>query len=243
MVPDRIRVLIVGNSHSKDTFNKLASEPDLFPEFEFGRFGMAISCMNTTEGQRLFSSENFLAADVVMISTRWDYPPCLNRPTDFTDFDGARMIARRVAETGKTLVLTSSSLEFPQFGNFTLADRIVLRHRTLERLLFWRKVEYISGDELHARVNRTYFERRHREPVSRMNADVARLAHELGAVFLDKEDTLCDRARRLCFGLADDYQKSFYDYGHYTPMGARHFGRRAAEIDWLAPVREAVTAN
>ena len=243
MDPDRTRVLIVGNSHSKDTFNKLAAESGLFPEFELARFGMTIACMNGFDGDRLFASENFQSAQVVMVSTRWNFRSCSGGRDAYTDFHGVRLLTERAQAQGKLVVFTSSSLEFPEFGNFTLVDRVALRHRELDRLFFWRNSEKLSGDELRTLVNRTHFANRHDPSVIQTNRDVQALAAKLDAVFLDKEEVLCDQEEQLCFGLTSDNHKSFYDYGHYSLQGAKYFGRRAARIDWLGPVREAIGSD
>ena len=140
-------------------------------------------------------------------------------------------------------MFTSSSLEFPEFGNFTLIDRVALRHRELDRLFFWRNSENLSGDELITLVNRTHFANRDDPSVIQTNRDVQALAAKLDAVFLDKEEVLCDQDEQLCFGLTSDNQKSFYDYGDYSLQDAKYFGRRASRIGWLGPVRKAIGSD
>ncbi|SMG64352.1 hypothetical protein BMETH_2360_0 [methanotrophic bacterial endosymbiont of Bathymodiolus sp.] len=38
---------------------------------------------------------------------------------------------------------------------------------------------------------------------------------------------------KTCDGITDDGFKSFYDYGHFTLEGARFFGQRIHETNWL----------
>ena len=58
------------------------------------------------------------------------------------------------------------------------------------------------------------------------------LATELGLPLLVKEHYMCDPVAQTCLGVTEDFQKAYYDYGHYTLDGARLFGARVAELGW-----------
>ena len=65
------------------------------------------------------------------------------------------------------------------------------------------------------------------------NKLLAEIAVNKGVVLLDKADYICDMKSGTCDGITDEGYKTFYDYGHYTLEGAKYFGRRMYEINWL----------
>ena len=44
---------------------------------------------------------------------------------------------------------------------------------------------------------------------------------------------MCELTNKECDYLDKDGHKIFFDYGHYTEYGARHFGKKIYEINWL----------
>ena len=52
-------------------------------------------------------------------------------------------------------------------------------------------------------------------------------------VYLNKEDYLCNSSRKECDYVDEFGNKIFYDYGHYTLEGAKFFGRKIYESNWL----------
>lgn len=232
--PDITRILIIGNSHSMDLYNVFASNLERFPNLEFARYGIQMSDLDHPEGLALYRSPNYEAADVVMVSTRWSTFRFERQSRGRNDFDGLEALVQRAREDGKLVVLTSETPQFPQFGNLTLADHLVLK---LGRL----RVDGVgSAAEVADYVNRRYFETVGTNPRTRVtNTRLREVARRHGLVFLDKEDVLCDKPACRCFGLVDDGAKSYRDYGHFTLAGARYFGERAAAIGWLDPVEHA----
>jgi lysophospholipase L1-like esterase len=66
-----------------------------------------------------------------------------------------------------------------------------------------------------------------------INQALSRIAKYNGIEILDKNDFVCDMKAKTCDGITDDGFKSFYDYGHFTLEGARFFGQRIHETNWL----------
>jgi len=91
------------------------------------------------------------AADVIMISTRWSGFRFEARSRDRSDFKGAKVLVDRKEKNGKLLVITSETPQFPQFGNLTLADHLVLK-------LGADGGSRRTPNEVATFVNRRYFE-------------------------------------------------------------------------------------
>lgn len=227
--PDARHVLIIGNSHSKDTYNLFVTNQERFPADEFARFALQVGSIRAQDPIGLFSSPNWQAAEVILVSTKWR--------TD--DLDGVPVLLARAWAEGKQVILTTLTLEFPHSGWDTLADKIVVpalreADRALtadDRAALKRKV-----DERHyaLRNTRAGFEERIKETNARLHV----LAAELGVPLLVKEDYMCDPVAKTCLGVTEDFQKAYYDYGHYTLDAARVFGNRVAELGWWPAASE-----
>jgi hypothetical protein len=149
---------------------------------------------------------------------------------------GAQMFDNiTVSGDGKVLALCSENPQFPQFGNLTLADSIVIKWSRL-----YGNAPPAPGECIDS-INREYFESRDDDSrVVQTNRTLQRIAGEHGLPLLDKQDLICDERRGQCTGVLEDGRKAFWDAAHFTLDGARAFGRRAAEIGWLDPAVRAV---
>ena len=50
---------------------------------------------------------------------------------------------------------------------------------------------------------------------------------------LNKEDYMCNRVKKKCDYITPQGFKIFYDYGHYTLEGAKYFGQKIYDTNWL----------
>jgi len=231
------KILIIGNSHSMDLYNAFASCPELYPGMEFARYGIQLSDFGHPEGERMFESPNYKAADVVVVSTRWSGFRFEARSRGRSDFKGLEVLIPRVEQDGKTLAICSETPHFPQFGTLTLADITAIR-------LSRRGGAPLPAGECIDLINRGYYQSLHgSRRTEATNALLRQITARYGCLFLDKEDFLCDRAEGTCLAVLDDGAKTFWDEAHFTLDGARAFGARAARIDWLRPVTDALAGR
>lgn len=233
--PDARKVLIIGNSHSKDTYNLFVTNPARFPGDEFARFSLQLACISEEDPVGLFRSPNWQAADVILVSTKWQVTGCPAMTAHTDDLAGVPPLLARARAEGKQVVLTTLTLEFPHSGWDTLSDKIVVP-------ALRRAGGALSDAEraaLRQRVNQRHYQLRNtragfEERIKLTNARLRVLAAELGVPLLVKEDYMCDPVAQTCLGVTEDFQKAYYDYGHYTLAGARAFGARVADSDWWA---------
>ncbi len=217
------RVLVIGNSHSKDIFNVLSHSETATEQFQFARFGWQIRAMR----EDFFTLPNYLNADVIMIATRYEKGDLVQ---DFGWF------VERVLADGKTMVFVRNIYEFQSFGWKTTADMLITR-----ALLF----EDGLTDEMVGDINRAYYEE---YSTVEKGAAVQLADRRIDAlkrrypsiVVLDRMGYVCDDLEETCFAVDTELNKFFYDYGHHTLQGARFFGARVDEIGWLSELIEAV---
>lgn len=208
----KTKVLIVGNSHSKDLFNALELNKESFPDMDFARYGTN-SNASIAEINVMKASPNFKAADIVLISTRFNNGTTLHRLEGEAITKLPRFI-QEIKKEGKTVVLALNTQEFkPYLGYKNIFDGYIRSHKgrldpeELKSLYYSLKLEVIDD-------------------VNRKLIDIAR---ENSIDYFDKYPFICSDVTQTCDGITDGGLKSFYDYGHYTLDGAKYFGRKIAE--------------
>ncbi|MCR9127547.1 MAG: acyltransferase [Rhodobacteraceae bacterium] len=204
---DTRKVLIVGNSHSKDLFNALYLNADAFQGVEFARFGLATAY---PEDQRalLFAAPNFMAADVVMIAQRYTG-------------DYATLLPGFVAELrarGKRVILVGNTAEFTAPGTLPLFDWFIHQYRSIPTP---ERLNVLAHGAQAAEAQRR-------------NDRLRELAGGLNLSYLSRRALVCDDAAGRCDLVTPAGRKTMYDDTHWTLEGAAHFGAQAARAGWLA---------
>ena len=203
--PTTKKVLIIGNSHSKDLFNALYQNKDLFPDLEFARFGMHNAIL-PEQVEVLFDAPNFKMADIVIISFRYD------------DTGSIPNLIDELRSKSKEIVLVLNPVEFNYIDGRPVFD--------------WY-AEVHHQDFSPRKLKRLFFNNQSDEK-DRINQALRKIEKDKDVLLLDEFDFVCEPEARTCDGITDDGYKSFYDgYGHFTLEGARYFGQRIHEINWL----------
>ncbi|MEM7701002.1 MAG: acyltransferase family protein [Pseudomonadota bacterium] len=219
---ERAKLLIVGNSHSKDIYNVIA-QSGYESRAQLARYGMQISQFDS----RLYKSPNYRNADIVLIASRY-------WPGD----EGAIQDAvGRMVEDGKRVGIVPLIFEQPVFGHgrMTLADKLVLEEQ-------WSGLSEPTA--IAERVNSAGYETitQPRPPEDRKYDEAIKRAivRYPQIVVLDRTDYICHAEHRRCAIIEDDLSKNFYDEGHHTLIGAQRFAKRIDELGWLDPLLSGV---
>jgi len=215
------RILIIGDSQSKDLFNALYLNKELFEnQFEFRRLKFDVSCYerhlqvpdrHPCNAKTILDTRLFADADWIVVSTRWD----LKAVNSFPPF------AKLLTDRGKKVAVTTRPVEFVGGGSPAIIQKMSIIQSTKsfdqETLgkIFYR---YRSADV---------------EPVSAALRDVAK---RHGFVFLDKSLYSCGESEKFCDALDENLRPLYFDYGHYTIEGARFFGKKIHSMRWLEPL-------
>ena len=78
-----------------------------------------------------------------------------------------------------------------------------------------------------------YFKNRVISSSSIINQKLKKFSLKNNLTYLNKEDYMCNIFEKECDYVDKNVYKIFYDYGHYTEYGARYFGNKIYEINWL----------
>lgn len=217
----RKKLLIIGNSHSKDIYNVLSHSNDATNHFQLARYGEQISQLN----EKLFNLKNYQVTDVIMIASQYR--------NDSLDLDW--LIERAISDK-KQFIIVKNIAEFPDFyaRKLTLADKIAA-DLINENIVVPKKI----FEQINAAYSEVVFSRKRHPHIQNSNEKIDKLAQRFPQItVLDRNQYICDVAEQQCFAIDDELNKYFYDYSHHTMSGAKFYGNRVDNINWLAEVIE-----
>jgi len=222
---DKRKLLVVGNSHSKDVFNSLIFNPKINLIFDIARFGIKISDLNEVD-HLFFNTPNYVNSDIVMFASKYSRE----------DLEILDDLIKRVLRDGKKVVLVKSIFEFSNFGNRNLADFYVKKFVNSNT-----DINKYSVDSLVNEINKAYYQEYNNSKSKEFQKDV--IIDNIGDVFpeiiiLDRMQYICNDNSKTCYAINNDLEKFFFDYGHNTKAGAIFFGNRIEEVGWLQLIND-----
>ena len=218
---NKLKLILVGNSYSKDLFNVLWNSKTAKSKFDVARYGAQIS--NLDYKHKMFSAPNYVQSDIVVIVTRFD--------SESDDTENLSNLVEKIINDGKRAVIVKNIFEFPVYksGEMNLFDRVVY-----ESWLNYEKNPTAianTSDRVHYEVFKTEYMRK---GALSANLEITRISEVYSDVIvLDRMDYICDAENEKCFSADSNLNKFFYDFGHHTLDGAEFFGQRIDKINWL----------
>ena len=126
---------------------------------------------------------------------------------------------KNIKSINSNIAITSSSNEYKVPSRlYTLIDQKILFEKN--------KFDYFG-------LKKMYFKNRLIHSESNINKELKLFAFKENIKFLNREDFMCDVLKKECDYVDDEGNKLLYDYGHYTKFGAKFFGNKIYEINWL----------
>ncbi len=126
---------------------------------------------------------------------------------------------KNIKSINSNIAITSSSNEYKVPSRlYTLIDQKILFEKN--------KFDYFG-------LKKMYFKNRLIDSESNINKELKLFAFKENIKFLNREDFMCDVLKKECDYVDDEGNKLLYDYGHYTKFGAKFFGKKIYESNWL----------
>ena len=126
---------------------------------------------------------------------------------------------KKIQKFNLNIAITSSSNEYKVPSRlYTLLDHRVLFDK--------KKFDYFG-------LKNTYFRNRVIHSESNINKELKKFALTEKLKYLNREDFMCEVLKNECEYVDKDGNKLLYDYGHYTKFGAKFFGNKIYESNWL----------
>lgn len=207
---DNLRLLVVGNSHSKDVFNALYINRSTAEGFEVARYALGSNLGQDTES--LILSPNFRNSDAVIFAHRFDSTALSQLITSIDIIQGA----------GKSVILLGSADEFPLQAGRNIFDWFAQRNLGAEDLREMNKFSFSKRSGLN----------------DDLDQELISVAKNTGASFLSREGIVCSEEMGTCTLISSSGRKTMYDDNHWTLEGARVFGQRMVEAGWITKFGE-----
>jgi len=82
-------------------------------------------------------------------------------------------------------------------------------------------------------LKKLFYKQRNETKLELNDNVIQRIARDHNVYYLNKHDYLCDDLGQTCDGITPEGYKAFWDYGHFTIEGAKHFGKKIHQLNWL----------
>ena len=235
---DKIKILIIGDSHSMDLLSAFILNKNLFKDYEFLRYESQFlwnySKTNfkiSEKSKDLIDFENskmFNQSDIILISDNF----FSNNKIEERALSNLESFINLYKEK-KRIMLTSnanhySSKRYKIFFNITLFDYYLLDSKPGKKF-----IDANLSDLEVKQINQLYFKNRNINEINEINLNLKKISDRNGIKFLNKEDFQCEIRLEICYGITENGFKTNHDPSHFTVEGAKFFGKRIHEIDWL----------
>ncbi len=211
------KVLLVGNSFSKDLYNVL-SNSKYSAYCEFARFGIKTENID----HKLFNCPNYKMAETIIICSRYTEKDLKVLP---------KLIDKIVVE--KKLIIVEPFITFSEVNGFTVADKVLIK------ALRKSNSNQQGFTDSTSEINSLYSEEFESYKFAPYETSLNEIFREKGThsdvLVVNRADYL-KSSNGAVIGLTNRLAKTFYDYGHHTIAGSVVFGRNVSDMDWLDEV-------
>ena len=201
------KLLVIGNSHSKDFFNAMSLNVARLGDVEVARFGIK----NDFAPKRmasLFAAPNFVQADTIIIAPKYN-PASMDR---------LRAFVQKTRAAGKAVIVVGNTAEFESPSTLPIFDWYLRRSNDPASL---------------AQLNEVAYQYEIKQ-IARLNQEIKQIAQQSGATFLSRRDLVCNDTAGECVLITPEGKKALFDGHHWTVDGARYFGAVAVQRGWFA---------
>ena len=204
---NKMKVLIIGDSHGEDLHNAFFLNKEKFDKYDFAYLPFSDTRNANEENEKRKKTNIFLQSDVLVFSFRWNE-------------NKIDIISKYIEKIeNKKIVIISSTNEYKVHSTaYTLLDKKVLFEK--------EKFDYYG-------LKKLYFENRLLHSNSAINKKLKNFSKSNKFLFLNREDFMCDVVDKECEYVDKSGNKIFFDYAHYTRQGAKYFGEKIHKINWF----------
>ncbi|MDA9232634.1 SGNH hydrolase domain-containing protein, partial [Candidatus Pelagibacter sp.] len=82
-------------------------------------------------------------------------------------------------------------------------------------------------------INNYYFNLRIRDKIKEINDKLNQISKKYNIQILSKQDFQCQIKKKICYGSTDEGIKIYWDTTHFTLEGAKFFGKKIYDLNWL----------
>lgn len=216
-----IKIVIIGDSHSKDLFNAVYLNRESLQDFNFrrikldehcfGLYGGIDSSLSKSQEKECLTSISALAgskvleeADWILVAPRWTRGSINNLPIFVRRLK--EQYAAKIAIVGRTAEFEDVPKLFKLKGNLDKAEIYLAENRV--------------------------------KNIDQLNNRLESITVSLNLIYLDKANVICGPEYKQCDALDNNGNLIYFDYGHWTLEGAKYLGQKMIAADFFQPVKE-----
>ena len=226
---NKLNILLIGDSFSKDLYNLFYVNKELFSEYEFVRFGKKFNedaflfdeNYSQKKVQNFEKSLLFKKSDYIIIS---DHFLDMNEVKNLDHFINYFKYKKKIILTSNSNIYLNN-LKYKRFHKLTLFDYYLIK----DKETIFHIDKKISKKDIE-KINQYYFENKIPD---QMNLHLRQIAKQHNIKFLDKNTFMCIDSKNICFGSTNEGFKTSYDGRHFTLEGAKFFGQKVFENKWF----------
>jgi hypothetical protein len=217
---NKIRILIIGNSHATDTFNIISFNTNLLKKYSFSIFhpneknikihNYEVHCLLNFIKYKIITCDNqegslkyidlYNKSQIIIISTKWKEK----------DLDSLEEIINLLQRDKKKIII---------FGETVTVDFSKYRLNPLDEFIYIKKrlpndIEKLSLEKIY--YSKTIFF------TDNINKKLMLITKKYNITFYDKKKYFCNLQQKTCKILTDENNKIIFDNSHLTIAGAKY---------------------
>ena len=219
--PNKKNILIIGNSHARNTFNALKFNENLFNNYEFSIIDSQTHCIKNIfykfevcDGLKLKNSlkKIFKESEIIIISSKFE----LDEVKDI------ELIVNLAKNNNKDIILTTNEPSFYFKDYLTIIDNFYIKNKRLPDKFETNLLEREYFESLEKNIN-----------LKNINSKIDKLSQQMNIILLNKSKLLCSNEFKKCEFLTLEKDKIIFDSDHYSMNGAKYLGKKMFEQNWL----------
>lgn len=217
---NKIKVLVIGNSHAEDTMMLFYNSPYLLEEYQFKIERVQISDFFQIIKSKNYS-KNFIDADVLLFSTMW-FEDDLAIIQDL--ISALKVFKKKIIITTNTPEFSVNKIKFKNVNliNVSMYSEFIIRNEKIPS-----KIDLIDLEKKY------FLDLEYNKKVKKINDYLFNLAKKNNIKILDKTDYVCSHQYNSCDVLTDKNELIIYDHSHYSLEGAKYFAKKIEKLDWF----------
>tara|TARA_B100001057_G_scaffold167904_1_gene168641 strand:+ start:966 stop:2864 length:1899 start_codon:yes stop_codon:yes gene_type:complete len=215
---DKIKILIVGDSHGRDLARTLLSNKDNLKDHEFSFIRTQIleqyknnSLIDINEKAKIDN------ANIVFLSRQFT--------SEKNQIKRIKKLGEFIKNLNKRFVIIGSAPEFYSSEGDLLLTYLIESEKNKNSL---KNHEYSNINQYFYSKIKTY--------LFDTNDKLKKIAKDLDVYYLDRFEFTCRLEQNFCWGLDENGNRNFMDYSHFTTHGVKFFGKKIYELGWLKKV-------
>lgn len=219
--PNKKNILIIGNSHARNTFNALKFNEKLYDNYEFSIIDSQTHCIinifnkfELCEGLKLKNSlkKIFKESEIIIISSKFE----------LNEVKYIELIVNLAKKKNKEIILTTNEPSFYFKDYLTIVDNFYIKNNRLPNEFETRLIEKEYFKNLEENIN-----------LKDINSEIYKISQKMNTTLLDKSNLICSDELKRCKFLTLENDKIIFDSNHYSTNGAKYLGKIMFEKNWL----------